>query len=130
MAVGVPLGDLGACRSSGRAAAMRGLGCAAPAQLHHALRRCTCTGSPPAGTIKPGYSKLGGNDTLDIVSAFQSYGGFTAGLIDEDQRCDIVRNSCPGPGAFLLGILCSVGRVRCDVAMGSWLPLPVTAALA
>jgi dihydroxy-acid dehydratase len=51
------------------------------------------------GTIKPGYSKLGSNDTLDIVSAFQSYGGFTAGLINEDERCDIVRNSCPGPGA-------------------------------
>ncbi|KAL4419276.1 hypothetical protein ABPG77_008326 [Micractinium sp. CCAP 211/92] len=51
------------------------------------------------GTIKPGHSKLGGNDTLDIVSAFQSFGGYTAGLIDEDQRCDIVRNACPGPGA-------------------------------
>jgi len=55
--------------------------------------------APLAGTIKPGYSKMGSNDTLDIVSAFQSYGGFTAGLINEDERCDIVRNSCPGPGA-------------------------------
>ena len=27
------------------------------------------------GTIKPGYSALGTNQTLDIVSAFQSYGG-------------------------------------------------------
>jgi dihydroxy-acid dehydratase len=50
------------------------------------------------GTIKPGQSALGG-DTLDIVSAFQSFGGYAAGLISEEQRCDIVRNSCPGPGA-------------------------------
>jgi len=50
------------------------------------------------GTIKPGHSNVS-NDTLDIVSAFQSYGGFAAGLITEDARADIVRNSCPGPGA-------------------------------
>lgn len=40
---------------------------------------------PAAGTIKPGHSRLGGNDTLDIVSAFQSFGGYTAGLINEEQ---------------------------------------------
>ena len=49
------------------------------------------------GTIKPGHSKSG--DTLDIVSAFQSYGQFIAGSIDEEQRADIVRHSCPGAGA-------------------------------
>ena len=27
------------------------------------------------GTIKPGHGSLGNNQTLDIVSAFQSYGG-------------------------------------------------------
>ena len=36
---------------------------------------------------------------LDIVSAFQSYGEFLAGRIDENQRQAIVRNSCPGAGA-------------------------------
>ncbi|GAX72671.1 hypothetical protein CEUSTIGMA_g127.t1 [Chlamydomonas eustigma] len=51
------------------------------------------------GTIKPGYSASGSNATLDIVSAFQSYGAFSAGLIDEATRFDIVRNSCPGAGA-------------------------------
>lgn len=51
------------------------------------------------GTIRAGHSKLGNDDKLDIVSAFQSYGGFAAGLIDEKARVDIVRNSCPGPGA-------------------------------
>ena len=49
------------------------------------------------GTIKPGHGKAG--DPLDIVSAFQSYGEFIAGNIDEDARFDIVRNACPGAGA-------------------------------
>ncbi len=48
------------------------------------------------GTIKPGHV---GERTLDIVSAFQSYGEFIAGRIDEPTREGIVRNSCPGPGA-------------------------------
>jgi len=49
------------------------------------------------GTIKPGHGKKG--DTLDIVSAFQSYGEFIAGKIDEPAREDIVEHSCPGAGA-------------------------------
>eukprot|EP00242_Pyramimonas_sp_CCMP2087_P006793 CAMPEP_0198219388 /NCGR_PEP_ID=MMETSP1445-20131203/74065_1 /TAXON_ID=36898 /ORGANISM="Pyramimonas sp., Strain CCMP2087" /LENGTH=612 /DNA_ID=CAMNT_0043896779 /DNA_START=74 /DNA_END=1912 /DNA_ORIENTATION=+ len=49
------------------------------------------------GTIKPGYSATG--ETLDIVSAFQSYGEFVAGKSDEATRMDTVRNSCPGAGA-------------------------------
>ncbi|GIL51840.1 hypothetical protein Vafri_7750 [Volvox africanus] len=50
------------------------------------------------GTIKPGYSRSDGA-VLDIVSAFQSFGAYSAGLITETQRQDIVRNSCPGAGA-------------------------------
>ena len=49
------------------------------------------------GTIKPGHSNSG--DTLDIVSAFQSYGQFISGAIQEEQRADIVRHACPGAGA-------------------------------
>src|SRR3989344_2343279 len=49
------------------------------------------------GTIKPGHDKSG--ETLDIVSAFQSYGAFIAGKIDEDTRKDIVEHACPGAGA-------------------------------
>ena len=49
------------------------------------------------GTIRPGTSRSG--DKLDVVSAFQSYGEFIAGSIDEEARSDIVRNSCPGAGA-------------------------------
>jgi hypothetical protein len=36
---------------------------------------------------------------LDIVSAFQSYGEKMYDRITEEERQEIVRNSCPGPGA-------------------------------
>jgi dihydroxy-acid dehydratase len=48
------------------------------------------------GTIRAGH--LGGR-TLDVVSAFQSYGEYLAGTIDESQRQAIVQHACPGPGA-------------------------------
>ncbi len=48
------------------------------------------------GTIKPGHWD---HRTLDVVSAFQSYGEFIAGKIDDGTRQAIVRSSCPGPGA-------------------------------
>ena len=48
------------------------------------------------GSIKAGHSH---GQTLDIVSAFQSYGEFIAGKIDESSRQDIVHHSCPGAGA-------------------------------
>ncbi len=52
------------------------------------------------GTIKPGYHRTPqGEQTLDIVSAFQSYGEFIAQRIDEPTRRDIVRHACPGAGA-------------------------------
>ena len=49
------------------------------------------------GTIRAGHGH--GGKPLDIVSAFQSYGEFIAGKIDEAERQDIVRHACPGPGA-------------------------------
>ena len=49
------------------------------------------------GTIKPGH--LGDGTTLDIVSAFQCYGEYMAGRIDDARRGDIVRHACPGAGA-------------------------------
>jgi dihydroxy-acid dehydratase len=48
------------------------------------------------GTIRPGHRN---GEKLDVVSAFQSYGQFLSGSIDEAQRCEIVRKSCPGAGA-------------------------------
>ncbi|KAI8474443.1 MAG: hypothetical protein J3K34DRAFT_131811 [Monoraphidium minutum] len=49
------------------------------------------------GTIKPGHASDG--SVLDIVSAFQSYGAYAAGLWSEEQRFDAVRHACPGAGA-------------------------------
>ncbi|RPB02167.1 dihydroxy-acid dehydratase [Choiromyces venosus 120613-1] len=51
------------------------------------------------GTIKPGHSKCQGGAEIDIVSAFQSYGQFLTGEINEETRFDIIRNACPGSGA-------------------------------
>jgi len=48
------------------------------------------------GTIRAG-SHAG--QKLDVISAFQSYGEFLSGSINEDQRCEIVRHACPGAGA-------------------------------
>ncbi|KAL9004428.1 MAG: hypothetical protein Q9188_002766 [Gyalolechia gomerana] len=51
------------------------------------------------GTIKPGCAKTQNNADIDIVSAFQSYGQFITGEINEEERFDIIRNACPGGGA-------------------------------
>ncbi|MCP5037889.1 MAG: dihydroxy-acid dehydratase, partial [Rhodobacteraceae bacterium] len=48
------------------------------------------------GTIRAG--RLG-DTKLDIVSAFQSYGEYITGSIDEKRRQAIVKKSCPGAGA-------------------------------
>ena len=48
------------------------------------------------GTIKPGYYE---DDKIDIISAFQSYGQYISGSIDDDKRSEIVKKSCPGAGA-------------------------------
>ena len=49
------------------------------------------------GTIRSGH--LADGTPLDIVSAFQCYGEYVAGRIDDSRRGDIVRKSCPGAGA-------------------------------
>ena len=48
------------------------------------------------GTIRAGHS---GGKKLDVISAFQSYGEFLSGNIDERERQEIVRHACPGAGA-------------------------------
>src|SRR5918995_234773 len=48
------------------------------------------------GTIRAGHA-LG--KPRDIISAFQSYGEYLAGVITDEQRLDIVKHSCPGAGA-------------------------------
>jgi dihydroxy-acid dehydratase len=52
------------------------------------------------GTIKPGHIATNGDEKkIDIISAFQSYGEYISGRIDDDTRQEIVRKACPGPGA-------------------------------
>jgi dihydroxy-acid dehydratase len=48
------------------------------------------------GTIRAGHYH---DKTLDIVSAFQCYGEYIAGRLQEDDRQQVVRHSCPGAGA-------------------------------
>jgi dihydroxy-acid dehydratase len=48
------------------------------------------------GTIRAGHAD---GKKLDVISAFQSYGEFIGGNIDESQRQAIVRHACPGAGA-------------------------------
>lgn len=48
------------------------------------------------GTIRAG---IMGDRKLDIVSAFQCYGEYVAGSIDDATRSEIIKKSCPGAGA-------------------------------
>ena len=48
------------------------------------------------GTIRPGHL---GEQKLDIVSAFEAYGQWIAGSIDEAELRAVLRNACPGEGA-------------------------------
>merc|ERR1711965_615628 len=50
------------------------------------------------GTIRAGKQPSTGA-SLDIVSAFQSYGQFLYDKITEEERLEITRHSCPGQGA-------------------------------
>lgn len=71
------------------------------------------------GTIAPGC--FGSHKTLDVVSAFQSYGQFLAGDIDESERKSIIAHSCPGPGAC--GGMYTANTMACAIeALGMSLP--------
>ncbi len=80
------------------------------------------------GTIRPGHS---GDKVLDIVSAFQSYGEFISGRIDEETRQDIVEHACPGAGACG-GMYTANTMASAIEALGMALPysasMPATAA--
>jgi dihydroxy-acid dehydratase len=70
------------------------------------------------GTIRAGHAQ---GKVLDVISAFQSYGEYLAGRIDDAQRLDIVANSCPGAGAC--GGMYTANTMACAVeALGMSLP--------
>jgi dihydroxy-acid dehydratase len=70
------------------------------------------------GTIRAGHLD---DVKLDIVSAFQSYGEYIAGTIDEQRRQAIVKNSCPGAGACS-GMYTANTMASAIEAMGMSLP--------
>lgn len=54
------------------------------------------------GTILPGSPTCGNPkipEKIDIISAFQLYGQYLTKEITSDERDDIVKHACPGPGA-------------------------------
>lgn len=51
------------------------------------------------GSTTAGCASTQNNADIDIVSAFQAYGQFISGEINEEQRFDIIRHACPGQGA-------------------------------
>jgi dihydroxy-acid dehydratase len=48
------------------------------------------------GTILPGYH---GEKKLDVVSAFEAYGGYLSGDLSQDGMNEILKKACPGQGA-------------------------------
>ncbi|OCH91454.1 dihydroxy-acid dehydratase [Obba rivulosa] len=58
------------------------------------------------GTISPGVRTVDcpalghkKGDNMNVADAFESYGAFAVGKISDEERFDVVRHSCPGPGA-------------------------------
>jgi len=49
------------------------------------------------GTIRAGCGPRG--NPVDIISAFQAYGEWSHGKIDDEERMAVVTSACPGPGA-------------------------------
>ncbi len=48
------------------------------------------------GSILPGCTSAG--TTIDVATTMESFGMLVAGKITSDQRNDMIRNACPGPG--------------------------------
>lgn len=75
------------------------------------------------GTIRAGSWE---GRKLDIVSAFQCFGEFVAGKIDEATRKEIVKHSCPGAGACG-GMYTANTMATAIEAMGMSLPYSASA---
>ncbi len=75
------------------------------------------------GTIRAGHWQ---DKKLDIVSAFQCYGEYIAGTIDDQTRQEIVRHACPGAGACG-GMYTANTMASAIEAMGMSLPYSASA---
>ncbi|PWN53802.1 putative dihydroxy-acid dehydratase [Violaceomyces palustris] len=77
-----------------------------PGCMQAAMRHNRPTIIVYGGTIQPGHHKrdipaMGrkAGDQCNIADNFEAAGHFLKGEISNDERLDLVRNSCPGPGA-------------------------------
>ncbi len=75
------------------------------------------------GTIKAGCLD---KKKLDVISAFQAYGEFLSGTIDDRERLEIIKNSCPGAGACG-GMYTANTMASAIEAMGMSLPYSASA---
>ncbi|KXN91001.1 Dihydroxy-acid dehydratase [Leucoagaricus sp. SymC.cos] len=76
-------------------------GCFMAAVRHNRPTIIVYGGTIQAGTRHvdcPGMGKVKGG-TVNISDAFESFGAYTVGKITDEQRFDVVRHACPGPGA-------------------------------
>jgi dihydroxy-acid dehydratase len=71
------------------------------------------------GTIKPG--KYKGND-VDIVSAFQSYGLYLKGEINDQERIELLSNCCHSDGGACGGMYTANTMALASEVMGITLP--------
>lgn len=76
-------------------------GCLMAAVRHNRPTVIVYGGTIQAGTRhvdcpSMGYKKGG---TVNISDAFESYGAFSVGQINDEERFDVVRHACPGAGA-------------------------------
>ncbi len=70
------------------------------------------------GTIRAGHID---HNTIDVVTAFQCYGEFLSGKIDDQQRRAIIKHACPGAGAC--GGMFTANTMACAIeALGMSLP--------
>ena len=49
------------------------------------------------GTMRPGCTSKG--EPINVLRSLESYGEYVSGKMDLEERKDIIRNACPGPGS-------------------------------
>jgi dihydroxy-acid dehydratase len=77
----------------------------------------------PSLMVYGGTIRAGSHDgqKLDVISAFQSYGEYLSGRIDETRRKDIIQHACPGAGAC--GGMYTANTMACAIeVLGMTLP--------
>ncbi|KAG6813363.1 hypothetical protein H0H92_011629 [Tricholoma furcatifolium] len=76
-------------------------GCFMAAARHNRPTIIVYGGTIQAGTRHVDCPSMGYKEggTVNISDAFESYGAYTVGMINDEERFDVVRHACPGAGA-------------------------------